>query len=134
MKTRLFVIALMVVVAGFGACKKPGPDPVKSSDNQITKFEVSGVSYDINQSTGDITKIYDKVPAGGAWNGLPAAKVKPTITYAAKATIDPVDAELDFTKLPAGEGSGTLQTYTVTAEDGKTKKTYTVKVTKGGLK
>ena len=46
----------------------------------------------------------------------------------ANATMDPVDGELSFMELP--EGTSGEQTITVTAEDGKTKKEYKVKVTR----
>jgi len=131
MKTRLFVVALMVVVAGFGACKKPAPDVVKSGDNTIKSFTVKGKAYVVGDS--DITCIYPKVPGGGSWEGLPTAKETPDIQLNDKnATVTDANKELDFSALGAGEGTSTMRTYTVKAENGATK-TYTVKVTKGGL-
>jgi len=128
MKTRFFVIVLMVAVVGFGSC---GKKKEQSSVNTIKSFTVQGVAYDVGAS--DITHIYAKVPTGGSWTGLPPTAVTPDIVLDDKnATITDENMELDFTKLGAGEGETTMRSYTVKAENGDTK-TYSVKVTKGSL-
>jgi len=128
MKTKFFVVALLVALVGFGAC---GKKKEKSPVNTIKSFIVNGKEYVVG--TSDIAYIYPKVPAGGAWVDLPTGKVTPEITLTdKKATVTDQNIELDFSTLGANEGVHTMRTYTVNAENGETK-TYTVKVTKGGL-
>ncbi len=81
------------------------------SDADITKFVVADVEATISDTT-----ITAEVP-----NGTDVTKLKPIITISKNATVSPVsDAETDFTD-PVS--------YVVTAEDGTTKKTYTVTIT-----
>jgi hypothetical protein len=81
------------------------------SDADITKFVVAGVEATISGT--DITA---EVP-----NGTDVTKLKPTITISKDATVSPKSgAQKDFTD--------PVQ-YVVTAEDGTTKKTYTVTIT-----
>ena len=128
MKTRFFVVVLLAAVVGIGAC---GKKKVKSEVNTIKSFIVNGKTYQINGT--DISYIYAKVPAGGAWTDLPSGKVTPEISLTDnKATVTDSNIELDFSTLGAGEGVTTMREYTVKAENGDTKK-YTVKVTKGSL-
>jgi hypothetical protein len=81
------------------------------TDCNITAFSVNGTAWTINGT--DITYTY---PAG-----TPALLLAPTITVSPGATISPVSgaAQNFFTS--------TGVSYTVTAEDGTTKKTYTAK-------
>ena len=129
MKTRMFVITLLVAVVGFSACKEKVK---KSSENEISTFVVNGVSYDINPNTGVISKFYAKtapVPPAteGTWAGLPPnwPTSKATVTLKdtkAKMNPDPnvTDINLENT------------TIVVTAENGDTK-TYRVQAEKGGM-
>lgn len=81
------------------------------SEANITKFVVSGV-----QATISGTDITAEVP-----HGTDVTKLKPTITVSKDATVSPKSgAQKDFTD-PVS--------YVVTAEDGTTKKTYTVTIT-----
>lgn len=81
------------------------------SDADITKFVVAGVEATISG-----TSITAEVP-----NGTDVTKLKPTITISKDATVSPKSgAQKDFTD-PVS--------YVVTAEDGTTKKTYTVTIT-----
>jgi len=118
MKTRLFAILLVAAVLGFNACGSKGDD--KSSACDITSFTVNGVSYDI--SGLNITKNYQKTLAdtwNPAWPGnsvAPAVQVSPGADYTPKGNITiPTTGTIDFT---------------VTAEDGTTKKVYKVSVTR----
>jgi len=81
------------------------------SEADITKFVVANVEATISGTT-----ITAEVP-----NGTDVTKLKPTITISKDATVSPASgAETDFTD-PVS--------YVVTAEDGTTKKTYTVTIT-----
>lgn len=121
MKNLLLTIALVAVVIGLGACG--GEESPKSSECEITSFTVSGVTYEINGTS--ITYKYNK-SAPNTWDNLPTWKVTPQIVYSENATIDPQPSvEQNFEE--------SAVTYTVTAEDGTTKKTYTVKADKGTL-
>ena len=118
MKIKVLVAALMVVIVGFGACG--GKKNKDSSENDITKFTVSGVDYTINGN--NITHLYKKT-APNVWEGEPTWSVVPVVTVSPKADYSPKTAQ-NFV-----DGS---VVYTVTAEDGSTK-TYTVKAERGDL-
>ena len=120
MKTKFFVVVLMVAVVGFAAC---GPKPEnKSDDNNIKTFSVNNVPYEVKGT--DIKCIYEKV-SENTWKDLPKTAVEPKIELShSKATIDPpASTKIDFNK------DGEVATYTVTAENGA-KKTYKVNVTR----
>ena len=118
MKIKLLVAALMVVIVGFAACG--GGKDKDSSEKAITKFVVSGIEYDINQSTRTISYIYPKTDPD-IWTGLPSGAVVPVVTVSPKADYEPKTAQ-SFV-----DGS---VIYTVKAEDGSTQ-TYTVKAERG---
>ena len=81
------------------------------SEADITKFVVANVEATISGTT-----ITAEVP-----NGTDVTKLKPTITISKDATVSPKSGvETDFTD---------SVNYVVTAEDGTTKKTYTVTIT-----
>lgn len=80
--------------------------------------EAKITSFKIGTATGVIT---DTAIAVEVANGTDVTKLKPTIVVSKDATVSPKSGtQKDFTN-PV--------TYTVTAEDGTTKKTYTVTVT-----
>ena len=118
MKIKLLAIALLSVVIGFGACG--GKDNDKSSECKITQFTVNNVDYIINGTS--ITYLYPKTDPN-VWTGLPQWKVAPKIIVSAKAKIEPEES------VPQNFEEGA--TYIVTAEDGTTKQTYTVKAERG---
>jgi hypothetical protein len=108
-----FLIIAIAALAVCSSCEKkedPKADP-KSAACDITAFTVNGTAWNINGTS--ITYTY---PAG-----TPATALTPAITVSRGATVSPASGKAqDFF-------SGTGITYTVTAEDGKTKKTYTAK-------
>jgi hypothetical protein len=89
--------------------------PREASDAcDITAFTVNGEDWDIDATTNIITYTYDA--------GTDVTALTPVIALSDKATVDPASSfTVDFSK-------GAV-TYTVTAEDGTTTKTYTVTVT-----
>jgi hypothetical protein len=121
MKSRLFAAVLLAVLVGFSACRKKKEDTPKSAECEILLFKVGDIEY---QKEGlNISKIYTKTGTG-EWSDAPAGAVQPFIEISAKADIVPkASVAQDFFK-----DGGVI--YTVTAEDGKTSKTYTVKATK----
>jgi len=122
MKTRLFAIALVAMVIGFGSCG--GKEKDKSKECDIKTFTVDGKTYTI---TGlDITYTYPK-SGPDAWLTEPTWPVEPKIEISPKAKISPLASEKK-TFVNANGTSADVK-YTVTAEDGTTK-TYTVKATK----
>ena len=126
MKTRFFVVVLMVAVVGFGSCG--GKDKEKSDNNNITKFVVNNVEYKDIQANGDILHIYEKTGAN-TWSGMPNASATAQITLSDdKAKTDPASVTLDFSQVEIGKAS-VVGSFDVIAENGKAK-TYTVKVTK----
>lgn len=121
MKSRLSVAVFFAVLFGFSACKGGGSDTPKSTECDILHFIVGSDEYQINGLK--ITKVYPKT-RGEEWSGAPAGEVQPTIEISPKADIVPkASVAQNFFK----EGG---VTYTVTAEDGKTTKTYTVNASK----
>ena len=109
----------MVLVAGFTACKKKNggdePDaPAKSAVCNIESFKVGTDTWQISGTS--ITFQYPK--------GTTPGSLTPTITVSDKASVNPASgaAQSDFF-------TANGVTYTVTAEDGTTKKTYTAKAT-----
>ncbi|MDR1340395.1 MAG: DUF5018 domain-containing protein [Prevotellaceae bacterium] len=108
---------LMALLAGyaFAACSKDDKsEPSKSAACEIVSFSVNGDEWTIEG--GNITRTY---PAATAETAL-----TPLITLSPGAEVDPpANRAQNFF---AAEGVA----YTVTAEDGKTTKTYTAKATK----
>jgi len=114
-----------VLVAGFVVLSCGGGSPSKSDACDITEFKVSGVNFEVKYP--NITHFYKKNGVN-QWENQPSGLVAPEIKFSDKATIDPpLTAKFDFLK------DGEIVQYTVTAEDGKTSKTYSVKVTLGTL-
>jgi hypothetical protein len=115
-KTLFLLFALMAMIA-FAGCSDDDeikPEP-KSAECELVSFTVNGEEWEINGT--DISHTY---PAGTV--KMPLA---PNITLSAGATVNPASgtAQNFFTEQGV--------TYTVTAEDGETKKTYTAKATVG---
>jgi hypothetical protein len=103
-------VCMFAFIAVLVSCKK---DEIKSSECEIVSFTVDGVEWNIYNK--EITYAY---PAE-----TEEISMRPTITLSPGATVSPESgvARNFFTN----EGI----TYTVTAEDGVTKKIYTVKAT-----
>ena len=59
MKTRFFVVALIAIFVGLGACGKS-----ESKINTIDKFVVNGVEYRINNDNEEILHTYSKIGEG----------------------------------------------------------------------
>jgi hypothetical protein len=102
------LIVLLSSITLFASCKKDDP---QSAACDITLFSVDGKTWTISGT--DITRDYSAETL--------AAPLTPTISLSPGATVNPPSGEAQnfFTE------SGV--TYTVTAEDGVTKKTYTAK-------
>jgi len=118
MKKGFFAIALVAIIIGLGAC---GSSTETLSDKcEIISFKVSTQTYDINGL--NITWTYPK-SGPDAWATLPQWPAQPTIEISPNASISPA--------ANVGQNFETGVTYVVTAQDGKTKKTYQVKAQKG---
>jgi len=115
MKSNIFVIALLAVVLGLGGCGSNGP---KLSDQcDMTGFKVGTITY--TPTADGFTWHYVKA-SENFWTGMPTWPASPSVTISEGATYEPKSADfLDKEVI-----------FTVTAEDGKTKKTYKVKATK----
>ena len=111
MKSKYLVIVLLVIVAGFGSCRKKEIEEPKSKACDVISFKTGDTSWVVNGL--NITAIF---PKGSAVNNL-----IPVIEVSAGAVVSPKSGVVqDFSK---------DVTYTVTAKDGKTAKTYTAKAT-----
>jgi hypothetical protein len=107
MKCKIFVIAILAIVTVFGGCKKDKA-PEKSKACDIVSFKVGDQTWNISGT--NITYTYPK--------GTNVSNLSPTIIVSDKATVNPKSGVAqDFS-------NEKLVTYTVTAEDGKTSKTY----------
>ena len=130
MKTRFFVVVLMVAVVGFAACsgnKEKDPPPVKSDNNNVKEFAVKGVKYEVKAN--EIVYIYPKSDAN-QWSTLPTGVQDATVTLEdSKAKTNPLTVQVDFAKVGAAGTAATVCTFKVISESGKEKE-YTVKVTK----
>ena len=130
MKTRFFLVVLMVAVVGFAACggdKEKEKEKPKSDNNNVKEFAVDGVKYEVKAN--EIVYIYPKQSAG-TWNTFPTGKKNATVTLEdSKAKFNPSPVEVDFGKVGDPGTAGTVATFKVTSESGKEKE-YTVKVTK----
>jgi Flp pilus assembly protein protease CpaA len=113
MTKKLQIIAAFVLLVMAASCSKD--DAVtKSSVADITAFTVNGVEWTISGT--NITHTYPTETQEG--------QLMPTISLSPGATVSPASgtAQNFFTEQGV--------TYTVTAEDGVTKKTYTAKATR----
>ena len=128
MKNRMLAIAVIaVMVVGFSACKSK----TKSDDNVIQGFKVNNVDYDVNKSSGDITKSYQKA-SELTWTGFPTGEQTPQIVGLPKnAKTDPDPVKLNF-NVPQTEGVHVVGTFAVVAENGD-RKNYSVKVTREAM-
>jgi len=108
---KLFVYSLLVAAIVLASCK--GKEPGLSKECDIISFSAGSKDWTI--SGLNISTIFPK--------GTPVNNLSPVIRVSDKATISPASGVTqDFSNDKA-------VTYTVTAEDGKTKKTYTAKAT-----
>lgn len=112
MKTRLFVVALLVAVVGFGGCKK---DPKKSSECDILEFKLNGVEYQKNGTT--FSKMFGKSDALTWDTGCPTTPAKPEIRLSPKAKIVGTPNEDTLIGFD-GLNENFSVTYKVEAEDG----------------
>ena len=108
MKTKLYIVVFLTALIGFGACGSKDKEK-KSKECDIVSFKVGNDPWSLSGDTYSF--VYCK---GTSLTGL-----NPTIVVSDKAKISPSGAQ-DFS-------DGKEVTYTVTAEDGKTTKTYTAK-------
>ncbi len=107
-------LCLFAVIIAFVACGGGNDDPpAKSNACDITSFKVGNDAWQISGT--NITFVYPK--------GTTEGNLTPSIITSEKATVKPESnvAQNFFTT--------TGVSYTVTAEDGKTTKTYTAKAT-----
>ncbi len=111
---KLFIFGvLLLVIVGFSSCKKKDPEPEKSKACDIVLFNAGNQNWSINGL--NITASFTKGTIVGSFS--------PTIKVSDKASVNPASgAAQDF----SNERS---VSYVVTAEDGKTTKTYTAKAT-----
>ncbi len=110
MKKSFLYIILVAMAIGFTTCGGGDDDPASNACD-ITSFKDGAKDWDISGTT--ITGSYAK--------GASVNSVSPTIVTSPNATVQPESGiTQDFS-------SGKTVTYIVTAEDGKTTKTYTAK-------
>jgi hypothetical protein len=110
---KLLVYSLIVAAIVFTSCTYTEPEPPISKECNIESFYAGGKNWEINGL--NITAIFSK--------GTPVSSLSPIIQISDKATIRPLSGVAqDFS-------NDRPVTYTVTAEDGKTQKTYTAKAT-----
>lgn len=125
----LMTLAAAAMVIGLGACSKddtnndkpkPEPEPEKSSEAKILTFKAT--AGDITIEGKILGENNDQIQLVGLYDDIQAMKAATAVvTISDKATISPDPAqEQDYTKAEGVQ-------YTVTAEDGTTTKTYTVK-------
>jgi len=100
MKTKLYVVVFLAALIGFGAC---GSKPKKETGCEIISFKVGNDTWTLSGDTYSF--VYCKT--------FPLTNLSPTIVVSNKAKYSPTGAQ-DFSE-------GKEVTYTVTAEDGKTK-------------
>jgi hypothetical protein len=112
MKNRLFLAVLIAAAAVTGSCRKDSGS-VKRGDYEIISFTVEGVAWNVSGS--GITHVYPKGTAPGS--------LTPVIVVSEGASVSPASGAAQNFFTDAGV------VYTVTAEDGATKKSYTAKAT-----
>ena len=115
MKKRFFVVVLLAVVVGLGACKK------KSDINTIKSFRIDNVDHTdkINHSTGLIGGTFAKTGPDTWESGTPSGWPNGTVTVELsdnKAQITPIQNPINL--------EANVK-FTVTAENGDTK-VYTI--------
>jgi len=108
---KLFIYSLLVVVVTIVSCKGKEPEP--SKECEILSFSAIGKDWTI--SGLNISTIFPK--------GTNVNNLTPVISISPKASIEPASG------VAQNFSDGKEVKYTVTAEDGKTKKTYTAKAT-----
>jgi hypothetical protein len=112
---KLVIIGIITILfAGFSSCKKKSdPEPEKSKACEVISFKDGDRVWQVIGS--NITAVYPK--------GANVGAVAPVIEVSKGASVGPKSgAAQDFS-------GGKEVTYTVTAEDGVTKKIYTAKAT-----
>jgi hypothetical protein len=102
---------LGVVMLCVTSCKEDNEDALRSSECDIVSFTTGGEAWTISGT--NITKTFP--------HGTDVTALAPTITVSDGATVNPASG--------AAQNFSQDVTYTVTADDGKTKKTYTAKAT-----
>lgn len=112
MKTNIFLIVLFAIVTGFTSCGGDDDDP-KSTACEIVTFKVGNDTWQISGTS--ITFQYPK--------GTVQGQLTPDIIISDKAMINPASG------VSQNFFTDTGVDYTVTAEDGTTQKTYTVRAT-----
>jgi hypothetical protein len=114
MKKVIVFSILLAVFAGFSSCKKKSdPEPEKSKACEIISFKDGDRVWQVSGS--NITAVYPK--------GANVSAVAPVIEVSKGTSVEPKSgAAQDFS-------DGKEVTYTVTAEDGVSKKIYTAKAT-----
>ena len=112
-KSFIFSILVVAVTVAFSACGGNDDPPAKSQECEMLTFTESGKIWTINGNTKTISAGYLKSERSRLGNAAPA------ITVSSGATVSPKSGD------PVDLSDGKQVTYTVTAEDGKTTKTYT---------
>lgn len=113
MKKLVVFSVLMVIVIGLTTCHKDKGGPAKSKACEIKSFVVGDKTWNIEGL--NITATYKK--------GSSVSSLSPIIEVSPKAKVEPKSGVAqDFS-------NNKKVTYTVTAEDGKTKKIYTAQAT-----
>jgi len=124
MKTRLLAIFVVAVMVGLGACgggDNPEPEKPKSSAKEITKVVVGTQEY---QKEGDAAFKWNYPKSDpGEWVTEPSWPATIQITHTG-VSISPT---VNTITLNTQTGAGVE--YTVTAEDGSTKK-FTIRATR----
>jgi len=121
MKTRFVLIALMVAVVGFSACS--GNKPNLSDKCELLEITIGTIKLEKgtgNSFSHEFEKTDENKWTGWA-GGNPKAIGATSYEISPKATITP-DPKV-------AQDYETGVTFTVTAEDGVTKKTFTAKIT-----
>jgi len=113
MKTKFLAVVIMMAAVGVVAC-------TKSKECEILSFKVNNQAY--TPTSDGFTWNYPKSDED-TWATEPSWSIAPSIELSRGAKISPK------ANVPQNFVSGNV-IYTVTAEDGVTKKTYTVRATK----
>jgi hypothetical protein len=113
MKKLIVLSIALAMCAGFSSCKKKKTEPEKSKACEIVKFTAGGKDWAVSGTT--VTAAFAK--------GTQVHSLTPVIEVSAGATVEPKSGVVqDF----SGDQA---VTYTVTAEDGVSTKSYTAKAT-----
>ena len=115
MRTKYFVVVLLAAVVAFGACGKK-----KSDQCELLTVRIDGETYTLSGST--FAKLYPKDCPSGSHPSLPSWPQRAEVTFSKGATITPdINVQRNYE---------TGVEFTVTAEDGKTTKKFTIKADK----